>query len=164
MEMDMDRLTKMLTDKLDDSAFREALRIVLREFHTEDPEILTRQALSSQAFSISIMSHALMWHVTDHEGYDCVREGVEQRVVAYEKELKSACGFLADLEDLKDPFEELTNNEQVAKEIIDSLEDSDADPPWDDRGEEDAKCPVCDAVSPGAMDCGCYNDIHGGRD
>jgi hypothetical protein len=30
--------------------------------------------------------------------------------------------------------------------------------------DDDAECPICGFVSPGAMDCGCYQEIHCGKD
>ncbi len=51
----------------------------------------------------------------------------------------------------------------MCKEILERLEKQ-VDKELMIQEESMVQCPICGEISEGAMECGCFNDIHYGRD
>lgn len=152
-------LEDLVRDMGNETAFVQVLREMTKQFETKDPEQALRYFLAAQAFAGMWASEILMWHVRDHEGCDCVREGLNLHMDAFRDTIINGCRHIAEREKLKDPFRELTTNEKLAEELLQatgSIEDEctgdDDDPsPW---------CQYCGAMDEKDCDCGPIADNH----
>jgi hypothetical protein len=143
--------------------FDSILSLLSKDFITDDCDNMTEFAISAAKFAAILASRVCFWHVVDHEGYDCARTTADLFEEGFHWELRDECDKLTDVAGVRGIFREPTHNEKVAEELK-AAPEGEGERSEDLDYVEDAECPVCGAVSPGALDCGCYNDIMSGKD
>lgn len=122
VEMLVDAIRAVMPQSEQLDIFEGMLLRLAEEHQTDDIDLRIRYAAKALAFAAVMTARCMMWHVDDHEGYHCVREGVPAHAGFFAEALTMASQEIAREKGYKDPFEVLSVNEQVVKDTLAELE------------------------------------------